>query len=292
MVEQFLDYISLERGLSPNTRAAYGNDLRKFVRFLEARKVPTLNSVSRKQILDFLLIRKGQGLSTSSISRLLVSIKIFFRYLHQESLLVRNVTDSMDSPKLWKVLPETLSVKEVNRLLVCPSGDTPYAIRNRAIMETLYATGLRVSELCGLTLDAIHFDAGYLRCIGKGQKERVVPFSKNLRKILCEYLETVRPRFSKDPMNRFVFLTRRGKEFSRKSIWKLIKQYALKAGITKTVSPHTLRHSFASHLLHNGAPLRVIQEMLGHSDISTTQLYTHIDQSRLKSIHEKFHPRA
>lgn len=292
MVDQFLDYISLERGLSVNTRTAYENDLRKFVRFLEARKVSTLNSVSRKQILDFLLIKKEQGLSTSSISRLLVSIKIFFRYLHQEALLAQNVTDSMDSPKLWKVLPEILSMKEVNRLLSVPSGDTPYAIRDRALLETFYATGLRVSELCDLTIEDIHFDAGYLRCVGKGQKERVVPFSETLTNILHDYLEQARPRFSKDPPNRFVFLTRRGKELSRKSVWKIVKQYALQAGITKTISPHTLRHSFASHLLHNGAPLRIIQEMLGHSDISTTQIYTHVDQSRLKSIHEKFHPRA
>ncbi len=292
LVDQFLDYVSLERGLSANTRIAYANDLLKFIRFLEARKVSTLNSVTRKQILDFLLNEKEHGLSSNSISRLFVSIKMFFRYLHQESFLGQNVTDVMDSPKLWKVLPATLSMKEVERLLASPSGNTPYAIRDRAILEIFYATGLRVSELCNLTIDDIHFDGEYLRCVGKGQKERVVPFSKTSKNALNQYMESVRPKFCRDADNRIVFLTRNGNKFNRKSIWKLVKQYAGKADILKTISPHTLRHSFASHLLYNGAPLRVIQEMLGHADISTTQIYTHIDQSRLKSIHEKFHPRA
>lgn len=292
LIDQFLDYISLERGLSPNTRAAYAADLRKFIRFLEARKISTLNSVTRKHLLDFLIGAKEQRLSANSISRLFVSVKVWMRYLHQESLLANNVAEVMDSPKLWKVLPETLSVKEVERLLAAPTGDKPQAIRDRALLEIFYATGLRVSEVCQLTLDDLHFDAGYLQCVGKGQKERVVPFSKRSGTILSRYLDQVRPGMTLDPANRRVFLTRLGKPFDRRSVWKLIKRYALKAGITKPISPHTLRHSFASHLLHNGAPLRVIQEMLGHADITTTQIYTHVDPSRLKSIHEKFHPRA
>lgn len=292
LVDQFLDHIQLERGLSRNTRLAYGSDLRQFARFLQARKVPTFNSVSRKHILDFLMDRKEQGLRSNSISRMFVSIKVFFRFLNEESFLDNNITEAMDSPKLWKILPDTLSLKEVERLLAAPSGKTPFAIRDRALLEMFYATGLRVSELCDLSLDDIHFDAGYLRCTGKGQKERVVPFSDTAGRSLSDYLKEARPFFCRNPAERTVLLTRRGKKFSRKGVWKLIKIYSRKAGITKRVSPHTLRHSFASHLLQNGAPLRVIQEMLGHSDIATTQIYTHVDQSRLKSIHERYHPRS
>lgn len=292
LVDQFIDYVALEKGLSPNTQLAYRADLDKFIRFMERCKLTTLNAVSRKHILDFLMDAKEHELSLNSISRLFVSVKIFFRYLHQEGLLSRNVTEVMESPRLWKVLPATLSLKEVERLLAAPQGDKPQAIRDRALLEMAYATGLRVSELCNLTLNDVHFDAGYLRCVGKGQKERVVPFSEKSGVVLTGYLNRARPQLTADPLNRFVFLTRAGRPFSRKSIWKLVKQYAHKAGIVKPISPHTLRHSFASHLLHNGAPLRIIQEMLGHADISTTQIYTHIDQSRLKAIHEQFHPRA
>ena len=292
LIDQFLDYISLELGLSSNTRMAYAADLRKFVRFLEVRKIATLNALTRKQLLDFLIGEKEKGLSANSVSRLFVAIKVWLRYLQQENLLAQNVAEAMDSPKLWKVLPETLSLKEVERLLAAPAGDKPQAVRDRALLEIFYATGLRVSELCKLTLDDLHFDAGYLRCVGKGQKERVVPFSEQSGKILAGYLQQARPRLARDPSNRAVFLTQRGQGFDRRSIWKMVKRYARNAGIAKSISPHTLRHSFASHLLQNGAPLRVIQEMLGHADIATTQIYTHVDPARLKSIHERFHPRT
>ncbi len=292
LIDQFLDYVSLERGLSVNTRSAYAADLQKFVRFLEAHKIATLNSLTRKQLLDFLLSEKERGLSANTISREFIAIKVWLRYLHQEVLLARNIAEDMDSPKLWKILPETMSLKEVELLLAAPTGKTAWAMRDRALLEIFYATGLRVSELRALTLDDLHFDAGYLQCVGKGQKERVVPIATQSGKILQDYLEQARPRLNRDPANRTVFLTRRGKPFDRRSIWKLVKRYARQAGINKPISPHTLRHSFASHLLHNGAPLRVIQEMLGHADISTTQIYTHVDPARLKSIHERFHPRA
>ena len=292
LVDQFIDYIALERGLSANTRAAYRSDLIKFIQFLERRKTATINAVKRDDILDFLFFEKDHGLGVNSISRLFVAVKVFFRYLQQEGLLTGNVTEAMDSPKLWKVLPATLSIKEVERLLAAPEGEKPVAVRDRALIELLYATGLRVSELCDLTLDNIYFDAGYLRCTGKGQKERIVPFSEKAAGILKKYLDQARGVFSADPQNRIVFLSRRGKKISRKTVWKLIRQYARKALIQKKLSPHTLRHSFASHLLANNAPLRIIQEMLGHADIATTQIYTHVDQSRLKSIHTQFHPRA
>lgn len=292
LVDQFIDYTALEHGLSPNTCAAYQSDLIKFVQFLERRKITTINAVTRNDILDFLLFEKAHGLGVNSISRLFVSVKVFFRFLQQEGLLTGNVTEAMDSPKLWKALPATLSLKEVELLLDAPEGDKPGMVRDRAMLETLYATGLRVSELCGLTLDNIYFDAGYLRCTGKGQKERIVPFSSKAAAALQKYIDNARGSFTADSQNRHVFLSRRGGKISRKTVWKLIRQYARKAGIQKKLSPHTLRHSFASHLLANNAPLRVIQEMLGHADIATTQIYTHVDQSRLKSIHEQFHPRA
>ncbi|MBN1269100.1 MAG: site-specific tyrosine recombinase XerD [Kiritimatiellae bacterium] len=290
LVDQFLEYVGLERGLSGNTRDAYAGDLHAFLGFLRDRRVRSVNAVRRKHVLDFLFEEKDRGLSTNSISRRLVAIKVFFRYLQQEGLLTDNVTETMDSPRLWKVLPETLSYKEVERLLAAPDLRKRNGLRDKAILETLYGAGLRVSELADLTVDDVHFDEGYLRCIGKGRKERVVPLGGSARTCLKQYLEEVRPALADS--SRALFLTRLQRPFGRKGLWKLIKKYARLAGIAKNVTPHTLRHSFASHLLANGAPLRVIQEMLGHADIATTQIYTHVDPSRLKAVHSQFHPRA
>ena len=250
-----------------------------------------MNSVERQDILDFLMEQKDRGLSSSSISRRLVSIKVFFRYLQQEGLLRKNVTETMDSPKLWKVLPGTLTYKEVERLLATPA-TKKLALRDKAILETLYSTGLRASEVSALTIDSIHFEEGFLRCMGKGRKERVVPMGDSARQVVRQYLNELRPLLAKKPDVKALFLSNRGQPFGRRRIWSMIKKYAREAGITKNVKPHMMRHSFASHLLANGAPLRVIQEMLGHSDITTTQIYTHVDSSRLKSVHSQFHPRA
>jgi integrase/recombinase XerD len=293
LLDQFLDYIALERGLSGNTRSAYSADLRKFLNFLQTRAIHSINSVTRQHILEFLTEEQDRGLGTSSISRRLVSIKVFLRYLQQEGLLRANVTETMDSPKLWKVLPSVLTLKEVERLLSSPPIEKPAGLRDKAILETFYGTGLRVSELAQLTVDDIHFDAGYLRCMGKGRKERVVPLGETARGFIQRYLDEVRPTLAKQGLDaRALFLTRRGRRFNRRGLWKMIKKYARLAGIPKNVKPHTLRHSFASHLLANGAPLRIIQEMLGHSDITTTQMYTHVDPARLKSVHAQYHPRA
>jgi len=243
-------------------------------------------------ILAYLMAQKAAGLATSSISRRLVAIKVFFRYLQEESLISENVTDAMDSPKLWKILPDTLSEAEVQTLLNASSGESLLAIRNKSILYTIYGSGLRVSELCNLKLENLYFSEGHVRCMGKGRKERIVPMADIARDNLTYYLTSIRPQFNPPLEERHVFITRRGGPFSRKTIWALIKKITKEAGIQKNVSPHTLRHSFATHLLANGAPLRIIQEMLGHADISTTQIYTHVDSSRLKSIHTKFHPRA
>lgn len=292
LVEQFLDHISFECGLSPKTREAYGNDLSDFSRFAQAAGVHAPREVTRKLLLTYLEHERDRGLAMNSISRRLVAIKVFFRYLVQEGLLEKDVTAVMESPRLWKVLPLTLSIKEVDALLRAVIGDDPMAIRDRAMMELLYASGLRVSELTNLTLEDLHLDSGYLRCLGKGNKMRVTPVGGKARAAIERYFKESRPGLASNPAIRQVFLTRRGTGFSRKTIWKQIKFYAKRAGITKDVSPHTLRHSFATHLLANGAPLRMIQEMLGHADIATTQVYTHVDQNRLKSVHQQFHPRA
>ncbi len=292
LLESFLDHISLERGLSINTRKAYADDLKQFLNELTQKGISSLNPVSRKQILDHLMAMKARGMSTNSISRHLVSIKVFFRYLQQEGLLDRNVTDTMDSPKLWKVLPDTLSEKEVDLLLAAPDMHKPLGIRDRAILEIFYATGMRVSELAHLQLLDLHLDEGYVRCIGKGRKERVIPIGEESIRLLNRYLEDVRTLLCENPQVKNVFVSKREAGLCRQRLWQIIKQYTKKAGIMKTVTPHTLRHSFASHLLQNGAPLRVIQEMLGHADIATTQIYTHVNSEHLKSIHQQFHPRA
>ena len=291
-LQSFLDHISLERGLSINTRKAYADDLGQFLSWLDQKGVSSLNMVTRKQILYHLMLLKSKGMSTNSISRHLVSIKVFFRFLQQEGLLNRNVTDTMDSPTLWKILPDTLSEKEVDQLLAAPDLRKPLGIRDRAILEVFYASGLRVSELAGLKIPDLHIEDGYLRVIGKGKKERVIPIAKNSSDLVIRYLEEIRPLFCENPKMQHIFITQREKPLTRQRLWQIIKKYTKEAGIMKNVTPHTLRHSFASHLLQNGAPLRVIQEMLGHADIATTQVYTHVNPERLKSIHQQFHPRA
>lgn len=292
LVQQFLDYLSLERGLSDNTRIAYGTDLTSLFDYLGTRKVDRVSDVSRSVVLDYLMHERDRGISVNSVSRRLVAIKMFLRYLEQEGLVQSNVAEVMDSPKLWQTLPRVLSPEEVARMLSLPDEGERFGERDRAILEMFYATGLRVSELASLRLEDVHFDSGYIRCTGKGSKTRVVPFGDRARHALEGYLKHSRQKFVNEQSDRSLFLTIRGTGFSRKGLWKMIKGYATKAVPNKTVSPHTLRHSFASHLLANGAPLRVIQEMLGHADIATTQVYTHIDQGRLRSVHSQFHPRA
>lgn len=292
LIDQFTDYVALERGLSPHTCDAYRADLEHFVQFLQSRKITSLNAVTRRHVTDFLMAEKDRDMATSTLARRLVSIKVFARFLQQEGLLDRNVAEAMDSPRLWKVLPDTLSPAEVERLLEAPDADTHRGFRDRTLLELLYGTGLRVTEMAQLRVTDLHLDEKYLRCIGKGNKERVVPFGGKALAMLNDYLAIHRPALLKGRTAETVFITQRGTGFSRKGIWKLIRAHARAAGITKNVTPHTLRHSFASHLLAHGAQLRVIQEMLGHADIATTQIYTHVDQGRLKSIHAQYHPRA
>ncbi len=292
LLDVFFNYMRLERGLQPNTVDSYHADLSGFLCYLENRGILSLNDLRREHIADFLFAEKKRGMAVATLSRRLVAIKVFLRFLWEEGLLAVNAAESMESPRLEKILPSVLTLSEVDRLLRAPDPRTPLGSRDRAILETLYATGLRVSELASLKLSDLRLDEGYLRCTGKGRKERVVPLGGHAVESLREYLDTVRPQLTGGRLRPELFLTRSGKPFTRQGLWKLVRKYARKARITRPFSPHTLRHAFASHLLANGAPLRVIQEMLGHADIATTQVYTHVDRSRLTQIHRRYHPRA
>ncbi|HIE11357.1 MAG TPA: site-specific tyrosine recombinase XerD [Kiritimatiellae bacterium] len=292
LLDIFFNHLRLERGLQPNTVNSYHADLSDFLGFLENRGIPSLNDLRREHITDFLFAEKKRGMSVATLSRRLVAIKVFLRFLSGEALLARNVAESMDSPRLEKILPSVLTQSEVDRLLRAPDPRTPIGSRDRAILETLYATGLRVSELASLKLSDLRLDEGYVRCVGKGAKERVVPLGGRAVESLRAYLDSGRPQLAGHSLTPELFLTRRRKPFTRQGLWKLVRKYARKARITRPFSPHTLRHSFASHLLAHGAPLRVIQEMLGHADIATTQVYTHVDRTRLTQVHRRHHPRA
>ncbi len=292
LLEQFLDFISLERGLSKNTRLAYADDISRFLEDLATKGITSLDTITRKQILDHLLSEKARGLAANSLSRHLVSLKVFFRYLMQEGLIAANTAETMDSPRVWKMLPSVLTPKEIDRLFAAPDTEKPLGLRNRAILELFYATGLRVSELAGLQRTDLDFEKKFVRCIGKGRKERIVPVAGESLKWVARYLKTARPQLTPGDHEQTLFLSKRHQPMSRKTIWFFIKKCAREAGITKNIYPHSLRHSFASHLLANGAELRIIQEMLGHADIATTQIYTHVDPDRLKGVHRQFHPRA
>ena len=293
LVDAFLDHLTIARGSAANTRLAYADDLARFTAFLHQRGVSQINSLQRQHVSDYLMEQRKRGLSARSVARHLAAIRMFCRYLSAEKMLANDVTQLVDTPKLWRRLPQTLGYEDVDRLLTAPQPRTKLGLRDKAMFEMMYATGLRVSEVASLTLNAVNQEAGFLRATGKGSKERIVPVGRQAIEWLARYVRESRPRLGKTPPTRGeVFLSSRGGPLSRKTIWHLIKKYARVAGIKKNITPHTLRHSFATHLLENGGDLRVIQEMLGHADISTTQLYTHVDQGRLKDTHYRFHPRS
>jgi len=291
LIDSFLSYLSVERGLARNTIVSYRQDLDDYMDFLDKQAIDALSKTNKNHIINFMLAQKDKGIAANSIARRLAAIKVFYRFLSRERILSIDPTSLIDSPKLWKKIPEALSMNEVDALLAQPDIRDRQGVRDRAILEALYATGMRVSEAAGLKLDNLNLDIGFLRCIGKGNKERVVPLGKKAIASIKKYMEISRPRLLKNRQSDFLFLNRSGGSLSRQSIWKLIKRYARQARIKKSIRPHTLRHSFATHLLERGADLRSVQEMLGHANISTTQIYTHINKDRLKSIHKMFHPR-
>ena len=291
MIEDFLNYLLVERGLSENTISAYRSDLYKYSDFTQKKRRHHPNEIRRDDIRDYMMTQKERGLSANSISRSLVAIKVFHRFLLREKYIKEDVASVLDSPKLWKHLPESLSISEVEEIIKKPNIRNWLGIRDKAALELMYATGLRVSEIVNLIVDNVNLDIGFVKCVGKGSKERIVPIGKHSQAALTRYIQKVRPKLIKGTPSNVLFLSRLGKKISRQSFWKMIKKYALLAGIKKDIAPHTLRHSFATHLLERGADLRVVQEMLGHADISTTQIYTHVNKERLKSIHHQFHPR-
>ncbi len=291
MLDAFLNYLSVERGLSRNTIISYQEDINAYIDFLKASRIESFSLTKKNDITDFMLSQKDRGLAANSIARRLAAIKGFYRFLVRERILKADPSNLIDSPKLWKKIPQALSVNEVDALLSQPNIRNMQGIRDKAVLETIYATGMRVSEAVNLKKDNVNLDVGFLRCTGKGNKERVIPLGKKAINSIKRYLKESRPQQLKNKESDSLFLNRFGKQISRQSLWKIIKRYAKEARIKKPIRPHILRHSFATHLLERGADLRSVQEMLGHADISTTQIYTHISKERLKSIHRMFHPR-
>jgi len=293
LVDEFLNYLSVERGLSKNTTSAYRTDLNHFTGHLAAYGISDPDHVKRQDIMDYMLKLKESKISSNSISRALVAIKMFYKFLVRERLAKDDVAGVLESPKLVRGLPDVMGIQEVDKLLAAPDVRGWIGIRDRAALELMYATGMRVSELVDLTMDGLNLDVGFIKCRGKGDKERIVPIGRSAKGAIERYIDKVRPKLQKKgAQDQHLFLSRLGKKVSRVSFWKMIKTNVKLARIKKNVTPHTLRHSFATHLLERGADLRVVQEMLGHADISTTQVYTHINKERLKLIHKQFHPRA
>ena len=291
LLDEFINYLSVERGLSKNTIASYKSDLASFLNYLELKGFSSVDKIKRDDITKYLMNLKDKGLSSNSISRALVSIKMFYKFLAQERFIKDDIAGILESPKLIRPLPNVLNVVEVEKLLKSPDIREWMGIRDKAALELMYATGMRVSEMVDLPTSTLNLDVGFIKCKGKGDKERMVPIGSQAKNAISRYMKTVRPSLLKNRTDNHLFLSRLGKRVSRQSFWKMIKKYAKRARIKKEITPHTLRHSFATHLLERGADLRVVQEMLGHADIATTQVYTHINKERLKSIHRQFHPR-
>ena len=289
---RFLDYLASECGLAANTIVSYRHDLTTFALYLHDTGRTNLSFVTPDVILDHMANLRECGIGANSIARALVAIKMFFRFLWSEGIAPHEITSLMESPRLVRHLPEVMIEAEVEALLAQPDTKTPSGLRDKALLELLYATGARASEVVGLTLDSLHFDLGYVRCFGKGSKERIVPVAESAISAVNEYMESARPLLLRRRPSDHLFPGRSGGPITRQTVWRVVKKQARAAGIGRRVSPHTLRHSFATHMLQHGADLRAIQEMLGHADISTTQIYTHVDHSRLKAIHKKFHPRG
>ncbi|MCX5799812.1 MAG: site-specific tyrosine recombinase XerD [Candidatus Eisenbacteria bacterium] len=291
LLESFRQYLLLERRLAGNTVECYAGDLRRFLRAMAAKgKLPA--EAKRTHVAEYLSSLTRKGFDPSSVARNLSSVRAFYSYLIGAGLTVTNPTELLERPRLWKRLPQTLSVDEVKELLSQPDCSTPLGLRDKAMLEFMYATGCRVSELLTTTVQGVDLEERQFRCLGKGGKERLVPVGSPACRAIGEYLRTSRPALAKGKGSGFLFLNARGRRLSRMGFWKILRKYCLQARLRITPSPHVLRHSFATHLLEGGADLRVVQELLGHSSISTTQIYTQVDREYLRSVHSRFHPRA
>ncbi len=290
-IERFLDTLWMERGLSENTLAAYRNDLNGFARWLTARN-RVLSAARRQDLLDYLAERVAAGARPRTTARLLSSLRRFYRYLVREGRLKDDPSARIDTPRIGRPLPDSLSETEVELLLDAPDTGEPLGLRDRAMLELLYACGLRVSELVNVTIEQVNLAQGVVRLMGKGNRERLVPLGEEAAEWLQRYIREGRPALAGEVSARQLFITRRGKAMTRQAFWYRLRHYAVKSGINRKLSPHTLRHAFATHLLNHGADLRVVQMLLGHSDLSTTQIYTHVARERLKELHAQHHPRG
>ncbi|MED5052097.1 site-specific tyrosine recombinase XerD [Anoxybacillus sp. UARK-01] len=294
-LKDFLHYLTVERNLAQNTIISYERDLRKYARYLtHAEQIHLWNDVSRLHILQFLKFLKEQGSSAKTIARHIASVRSFHQFLLREKIAEQDPSVHIETPQMERTLPKVLSMAEVEALLETPKTNTPFGMRDKAMLELLYATGMRVSELVNLNLSDVHLTMGFVRCYGKGSKERIVPVGRMALSALKAYIEEARPKLiqPKKRANDALFLNHHGDRLTRQGFWKILKKLAKEANIEKELTPHTLRHSFATHLLENGADLRAVQELLGHSDISTTQIYTHVTKTRLKDVYQQYHPRA
>ncbi|KHF41744.1 site-specific tyrosine recombinase XerD [Halalkalibacter okhensis] len=291
--KKFLQYIHLERGLANNTVQSYERDLKQYELYVtKIAKKKSIHDIDQSMIVEYLHFLKEQGRAGTTIARTVASIRAFHQFMLREKMSSSDPSVHLEIPKRSKKLPQILSLQEVESLLNAPSGSDMFSIRNKAMLETLYATGMRVSELMNLTVTNTHLAMGFVRCIGKAEKERIIPLGQEASKALEKYLETSRRNLMKQKEHDVLFVNHLGNPLSRQGFWKVLKQLAVAASINKPLTPHTLRHSFASHLLANGADIRAVQEMLGHVDISTTQIYTQVTKARMKDIYAQYHPRA
>ncbi|MGB9813845.1 MAG: site-specific tyrosine recombinase XerD [Thermovenabulum sp.] len=292
ILENFLEFLVVERGLSNNTVLSYKNDINQFINYIKNIGIKSFKEVNRANVISYLLFLQRNKRASSSILRSLAAIKSFYHFLLREKVIEEDPTYNLETPKLEKKLPRVLTVEEVEKLLSQPNDEDLWGFRDRTMLELLYATGIRVSELVSLKVENVNLEMGYLKCMGKGSKERIIPIGSVAINYLNHYIKEVREKLLKNKKSDYLFFNHQGKSLTRQGFWKIIKKYAKKANIKKEITPHTLRHSFATHLLENGADLRSVQEMLGHSDISTTQIYTHLTKTKIREVYDKTHPRA
>ncbi len=295
-VQEFLDYLLVEKGYSNNTIVAYRNDLVQLVRYLvqerQMEEAPDWRKIDRDIIIGHILHLREREYASSTVARKIAALKSFFHFLFQTGFLADDPTATLDSPRVKKRLPRPVSPEDIERLLTTPEGESPKALRDRALLELLYATGMRVTELISLDLGSVDMDTGTVRCYGKGAKERLMPIHSRAVKALRLYLEKGRPGFLRDDEERALFLNPRGRRLTRQGLWLIVKQYAERAGLSELITPHTLRHSFATHMLNRGANLRNVQHLLGHASLATTQVYTHVSKEGLREVYDEAHPRA
>jgi len=292
LIDQYINYLLVEKGLAAKTIESYSSDLARYLDYLKNKGIQHISDADTSVILKYLIDLQKNKLSARSRARHLITLRGLYRFLVQEKVLTYDPARLVDLPKSGLKLPDVLSVDDIQRLLNAPDAEKPRGARNAAMIELLYAAGLRVSELVNLKLIDINLEACFVRVFGKGSKERIVPIGHYAREKIDYYIKAARPVLLKNIISRYLFVARAGKPMTRQGFWKLLKQYAQKAGMHKAITPHSLRHSFASHLLEGGADLRAVQVMLGHVDISTTQIYTHVAREHLRKMHEKYHPRG